>query len=778
MSTIPQRLTNDNTLLDAALHYAERLRWPVLPLKPRDKSPLTAHGAHDATFDADQVRAWWQQWPGANIGVHLGGAGLVALDFDTTKPDFAGADLLADLVTNHPTTCQVSGSGGRHLLYQMPADVMLGNARGHLPVGVDVRGLGGYIAVAPSIHPSGNRYQWAAGADPHTLAPAPLPAFVLALILDAGKGVRATQPTPTPATTTIDDAALIAKIRASAHGAEFDRLWAGDTSMQHGDHSAADAALLRILAYWTGRDAGRMDALFRQSGLYRPKWERQNYREPTLDNAIEQTTNVYPGATIDPAAVAAAQAAVNPQPAQAGSGQAAQAGQPSQPGAMPYDAALNDLALTDAGNAAALGEIFGDSLRYCHTRQTWLVWDDWRWRPDDNGGAMRAALATAKARYHAAAAIADQDRRLRFAKWATGSENVNRLRATLSVASNALTFATTIDRWDTNPDLLATPAGTVDLRTGVCRPANQDDFVSMGTDIPYDPNATCPRWLQFLEEVFAGDDDLIRYIQRLSGYSLSGRTVEQVFPIAWGSGANGKSTFFDVLAALAGDFHTAASFSTFDANERDRVRDDLAALVGKRLVTVVETDEGKRLSGARVKSVTGSDPISCRHLFGKWFTYTPTFKAWLATNHRPDVIDDSTGMWRRLRLIPFTQSFASNPDRYLLDKLRAELPGILTWAVAGAVTWYQYGLGMSKVVTDATESYRVENDTIGAWLVDCCELHPAATAKSGDLYTSFKLWCEREGAYLLTPQAWGRRLSERPGIGKAKPNYVGIRLVV
>lgn len=330
MSTIPQKLTNDNAMLDAALHYAGQLQWPVLPLRPRDKDTLTEHGVKDATCDPDQIREWWQKWPDANIGVRVGGAGLVALDFDVAKPDFAGADLLADLLTNHPTTCAVTGSGGRHLLYQMPAGVTLSNARGGLPVGVDVRGHSGYIAVAPSIHPSGNRYQWARGADPHTLAPAPLPAFVLALLLDAGKGVRAPQSAPVPSIT-LDDAALVAKIRSGSQGAEFDRLWAGDTGLQGGDHSAADAALLRILAYWTGRDAGRMDSLFRQSGLYRQKWERQDYRDRSIDHAIAQTANIYvPGATVDPAAVAAAQAAVNPQPAQPGSGPApAQSGQPS-----------------------------------------------------------------------------------------------------------------------------------------------------------------------------------------------------------------------------------------------------------------------------------------------------------------------------------------------------------------------------------------------------------------------------------------------------------------
>lgn len=321
MTTVSQNLTTDNHLPAAALWYAERLHWPIFPCGVRSKEPATAHAVRDASIDLDQVREWWAASPAANIAFHVGGAGLIALDFDTAKAAFAGADLLQDLLTNHPTTTAATGSGGRHLLYQQPPGAQLGNSRGALPVDVDARGWGGYILVAPSIHPNGTTYQWCPGTDPHTMAPAPLPDFVLAM-LTATKSVRAA-PSPAVAPVSLDDQALIVKMRNGAQGSEFDRLWRGDTSMQHGDHSAADAALLRILAYWTARDAARMDALFRQSGLYRQKWERHDYRDRSIQHAIDMTANVYqPGATIDPAAVAAAQAAVNAQPPQPGSGPA------------------------------------------------------------------------------------------------------------------------------------------------------------------------------------------------------------------------------------------------------------------------------------------------------------------------------------------------------------------------------------------------------------------------------------------------------------------------
>jgi putative DNA primase/helicase len=283
--------------------------------------------------------------------------------------------------------------------------------------------------------------------------------------------------------------------------------------------------------------------------------------------------------------------------------------------------------------------------------------------------------------------------------------------------------------------------------------------------------------------VFGGDQDMIAFIQRAAGYSLTGLASEQALFLAYGHGANGKSTFLEVLSLLAGDFHAAGSFDSFDVNERNAKRDDLAALVGKRLLTIVESDEDRRLSGAKVKSVTGNDPISCRHLHGKYFTYTPTFKPWFATNFKPMISDDTDGMWRRVRLIPFPHSFAGAPDRQLSAKLRGELPGILTWAVEGARLWYAQGLGSCKTVDAATADYRADSDILGQWIEECCTLGPNEVLDAGTGYHSYKVWAQQNGYFVqannvMSAQAWGRRMGERPGITKRRRVYYGIGSVV
>ena len=790
--------TTAPTLANFVRMYAANFGWPVHPLHTpifRNGNliacscgkPLTDHkpGKHPrlskweqrATNDPAQVEAWWKQWPDANIGFHVGGAGLVALDFDVTKPEFAGHDLLQELVTNYPTITAVSGSGGRHLFYKLPQGMTLGNTSGELAAGVDTKSNKGNIVLPPSVHPSGNKYQWLDGFEPWKLDAAPLPPSVLAL-LTVGP-VRDTQPprvVPAQQAARPDDAKLLKLIRNGRQGAEFDRLWAGDTSRHGGDQSAADSALLRILAFWTGKDAAAMDRLFRQSGLYRQKWERQDYRERYIEDAIDYTPNVYtPPQERDQQAIDAAQAAIGA----GGTGGSGGAGSGQSGAAGSLDDALNDAACTDTGNAICLDLLHGDKLRYCHTRQTWLLWDGWRWRADNNGGPTRLMLSVARARYHAAGGVQDLDKRKRLAQWAIGTENHKRIESGLKMAGNLQPFATNIDQWDTNPHLLATPAGTVDLRTGALYPPRQSDYISLGTSIPYDPDADCPRWRQFLHQVFGGDQNLIAFIQRAAGYSLTGLASEQALFLAYGRGANGKSTFLEVLALLAGDFHAAGSFDSFDVNERNAKRDDLAALVGKRLLTIVESDEDRRLSGAKVKSVTGNDPISCRHLHGRYFTYTPIFKPWFATNFKPMISDDTDGMWRRVRLIPFPHSFAGAPDRQLAAKLRAELPGILAWAVEGARQWYGHGLGSCGTVDAATAEYRADSDILGLWIEECCKLGALEEMDSGAGYYSYRVWAQTNGYYthgnnVMSAQAWGRRMGERPGITKQRRRYYGI----
>lgn len=421
---------------------------------------------------------------------------------------------------------------------------------------------------------------------------------------------------------------------------------------------------------------------------------------------------------------------------------------------------------SDTGNAECLAHLFGDDLRYCHTREKWLIWAESRWVVDENGAAQRSMIAVVRARFRACSAIPDPDQRKKAVVWAIGCENNGKIEAGMNVAGNLTAFSTTIEQYDGNPLIAACIGATLDLRAVVHRAVRRDDFITMRLGATYTPEATCARWIQFLEEIFASNDELISYIQRAIGYSLTGDTREQKLFLLHGGGNNGKSVFLDVLTALFGDYAGNASFETFDANKRSESTNDLAALRGKRFVTVIETEDGKRLAEARVKSVTGQDPITCRFLYGEFFTYRPTYKIWLAMNHLPSIRGTDKGIWRRIQLVPFLQDFSGREDKTLSTTLHGELDGILQWALEGLRQWWIRGLDTPAIVTQATNKYRAESDQTGRWITDVMVQVSNVSVSIAQAYQSYKAWCETNGETAMSQSKLSRVLIEK-GIDQA-----------
>jgi putative DNA primase/helicase len=254
---------------------------------------------------------------------------------------------------------------------------------------------------------------------------------------------------------------------------------------------------------------------------------------------------------------------------------------------------------------------------------------------------------------------------------------------------------------------------------------------------------------------------VIGYIQRAVGYCLTADMREQKVFLLHGGGANGKSVFLDVLTKLMGDYAGNASFETFDANRRSENTNDLAALRGKRLITVIETEDGKRLAEARIKSVTGQDPVTCRFLYAEPFTYYPTYKIWLAMNHLPAIRGTDKGIWRRIQLIPFTQDFSGHEDKTLSTTLRSELDGILQWALEGLRQWWIRGLDTPDIVTNATSKYRSESDQVGRWIGDTMVQVSSVSESAAHVYQCYKTWCESNGETAMSQNKLGRILSEK-----------------
>jgi putative DNA primase/helicase len=423
--------------------------------------------------------------------------------------------------------------------------------------------------------------------------------------------------------------------------------------------------------------------------------------------------------------------------------------------------------LTDAGNSLRFTVDHAGHLIYVGG-PGWHVWDKKRWLLDNESAPYRAAKETAFRIRREAERIEDETVAKKVFAWALASENISRLHAMVSLArrgerkSEGLRVA--VERLDARPNLLTCANGTINFKTGQLQPHDRDDYITRLVNVRYDPNATCLRWNRFLREVFRDDEEVIAYVQRAAGYSLTGETNEQAIFIAHGEGANGKSVFMETVAEAAGEWAVNAATETFASTRHgSAIPNDLARLRGARLVRAPETEDGAMLARQIIKRITGGDAVSARLLYQEWFEYYPTFKVWLVTNHLPSIPVGDYATWRRIRLIPFTRTFSpKEQDKHLRAKLRRELPGILAWAVVGAQAWYRSGLGETPEAAElALYDYRKSQDTVGRFLDEELVDDPAGVLYKTELYHAYQTWCGTEALRPISRTAFYKAVRER-----------------
>jgi putative DNA primase/helicase len=448
-------------------------------------------------------------------------------------------------------------------------------------------------------------------------------------------------------------------------------------------------------------------------------------------------------------------------------------GNPPPPGAIVRTAMFDELCAlrnTDTGNAEAFELLYKHRFRFDHSRKRWMVWNGLCWVADADGEAQRAAIDTVRWRNTAAwlKLVREEEKeakRKAVVEYvdALEGESVRGIDATLEVAKNLRAIAAVATDFDRNPTLLTIGNGTINLRTGELRHADPDDLITRATYIRYDASAACPRWLQFLGEIFPGDSGLIEFIQRAVGYSLTGDAREQCMFILHGNGANGKSTFLETVRRLLGPHATTTPFATFMTQRNmGAPRNDLAALVGARLVIASEAGQEASFDEAVIKQVTGQDKIACRFLYGEFFEYTPQFKIWLATNYKPTIRGNDDAIWRRIRLIPFNQQFKGGKrDSTLTEKLKTELAGILAWAVQGCLDWQRNGLGRPQTVLAATIEYREESDLVGRFLSERCVAGKEYSVSGKSLYSAYVQFCQQQGEKYLANNLFAAQIAKR-----------------
>lgn len=700
----------------AALEYLGR-GWSVFPLLGKvARIAWKEEGCQDKLPARETVTQWWQAWPDAGIGLALGPvSGIVRLDAE-------GCDA-EEMLGKLPDTAKFKTRSGYGWLFKYEDGAntlqMWKGDGDHQELRLQSKGA--YCVLPPSAHPDGGNYEWLADIEP-----APLPASIRDKILaDA---------------TTKELARLEKEIGGGPpdKGVVLDALafvpadfaFSYETWIQVGMalHSV-DSSMLSIWDDWSQKCPEK----------YKPGECEAKWRGFKVGNITGRSILHW-----------------------------AKLG-----GWTPTEHAR-----TDIGTAERLVSKYGENMKFCHAWGKWLIWDGKKWNNDDTGAASKLAIDHAKSLMEesrdayteaAKAALADdsgdaQGKKIRakaLYEFATKSQQLARVNAALTLAQPyvpVLPKVLDIDPWALNCD-----NGILNLKTMELRPHHRDELLTKLCPTPYNCNAPCPLWYKFLKDVFHGNEATITWVQKLLGYCLTGCTTEHILPIFWGSGANGKSTMLGTLAhVLGGDYSSKAPRELLISTRQTGHPTAIASLFGKRLVAAVETGDGARLDEVAVKELTGNDELSCRRMYEDFWTFIPTHKIVLATNHRPEVRGTDHAIWRRIKLVPFTRTFTdAEKDVELPNKLQKEAAGILRWMADGCLLWQREGLGEPAEVSEATSSYRAESDRMTEFLDAHYTPSKDGKVRIGEMMAKYTIWAVTNKEMKLSGQAFGRAMSDR-----------------
>lgn len=572
----------------------------------------------------------------------------------------------------------------------------------------------------------------------------------------------------------MDDDKIIEIALNAKNGDLFEQLMNGNWKGRYQSQSEADIALCNLLAFYCRCDADQMQRLFRRSGLYREKWnerrgEAGTYGEITIKRAIADCSEVY----TPPAPKKAREKHEDPPEIDQGLEHLGEPPPEQLPDWIygPYN---------DMWNAQRLIEKHGENLKY-DVMKGWYIYDGKVWREDTLKEIRGLADDAIMALYKYEPLIADERKRKELYKWLCGARNASKKDNMIREAEAVSGIASLPDWFDKDKYLINCSNGTLNLRTGKLRPHAKEDLITRILDVPYEPNAKAETWKKFLDRIFEGNKALISFIQRAIGYTLTGSTKEQCIFILYGTGKNGKSTFIETIRSMLGEYVRKVSDKVFTSKEYSyNSMGEIARLPGARMCTTDEPNEGARLEEGLVKQITGGAPLMAKRLYKEPFEFAPEFKLWMECNHKPVIKGTDVGIWRRIMLIPFRAFItAEEQDTDLPNKLLAELPGILAWAVKGCMAWQKDGLMPPDEVRAATDEYRVEMDNLQAFLDECVTVDKDSTVQSADLYRVYSSWCSENGLRAVSSAKLSRKLQER-GFEKDRTKFAryweGIKL--
>lgn len=529
------------------------------------------------------------------------------------------------------------------------------------------------------------------------------------------------------------------KMFRSKNGDDIRALYNGH--LINNDHSSTDQSLCNHLAFWTGNSSSRMDSMFRETSLIRDKWDRitygdtgETYGERTIAKAIASTTTTVLDRQTDSEFSFSFHRVEEVED------------EPTKP--------TRKFKLTDLGNAERIAYEYGHIIRYIPS-VGWYIWNGKYWEYDEKGKLHRLVAKVVRK-------LGESDDEIEQ-KWARHCEKHGVRESAIKDLRVLVPAGREV--FDRHKYLLNVANGVVNLKTGELQQHDRELKLTKITNVEFVEGAQCPTWLSFLDQILLGDKDLIEYMQRLIGYSLTGDISEQIMCFLVGGGSNGKSTFINTIKDLMGEYGKQANSDTFIKKKESGANNDIARLVGSRFVSAIESEEGEKLSESFVKQITGGEPVLARFLRQEFFEFVPEFKVFFTTNHKPIIGGLDEGIWRRVKLIPFDLNLPAHlRDKKLPEKLSLEMSGILNWAIEGCLKWQKDGLKEPAVVTKATGLYKQDMDILDPFLIECCytdKENEQVKIEAKDLYNAYNNFCFRTGERTLGNRSFYRMLETK-----------------
>lgn len=720
-----------NVLLEAALAYAAQglhvfpVHYPIrnkngifcschlsndcpdIGKHPYYDQTLIPNGVLNASTNPNLIQTWWEKWPSANIGIATGEkSNLFVCDADS--PIIVNDAIARGL----PHTRGVRTGNGQHAYFKHPGFKVPNKVKIE---GFDFRGDGGYVIAPPSRHANGKYYEWLTSIDTPL---AECPDWITAFIVSS--------PHYAPS--------VAVKI------AEF------DTSYGLGALKKAIASIEAAL---------------------------DGYRNPTFYKNTASMYNLVAGgelldATVEYAVIEAAHSVGLLNGETRKTFESAKRNGLANPRSAPKphnpkpDVDLLAFTDTDTGNAERIVALYGNDIRYVGQWDTWVFWNGCYWQKDTIGHIPRLAQAMIKQFLSAAVNIEDADKRKTVVRYTFTCLSRKSIDNMLVRAKDQLGMRVDASVFDSDPWLLNCANGTLNLKTGKLQPHAQTDLITRIIPTRFDPCAQAPTWSNFLNTVFAGDQELIDYIQRAIGYSITGDVREDCLHFAFGDGGNGKSTFFKALETLLGEYAHKSPSSMLMAQKFEGIPVDVASLQSKRLVVASEINKNARWNEAKIKDLTGGDKLTARYMRANPFSFEPTHKLWIYGNNKPIISGSDTGIKRRMRLIPFPVKISETILNEDFDALLIpELSGILNWAVVGCLEWQKRGLKPVETVSHATANYIDEMDWLQTFIDDYCIVDARERCMFKYFYEHYVNKCKALGEYINSKHEFQERLIKK-----------------